>query len=119
MTTLENRIKAEKAIVKSLAKECFMLANSQGTVVYVDYGNFSDSVACYNPSQVWSAVNATDECHVIVKNTYTGRTLAVFFIVLGNDGYDCIADYGVNDFSEKVIKEVDKVSDKWENKLVG
>lgn len=112
---IQLRQQAEKSIVKALAKTCFDLANSQGTCIYVDDGE--DCTPCNNPSQVWNAVGEVDESIVIVKNLYTGTKLASFWVVLGNDGYDCIADYSSNEFADRVIKAVNLTCDKWEKKL--
>jgi hypothetical protein len=119
MQNLKNRIACEKAIIKNLAKICFDLDNSQGTVIYVRPNGDDDSIACTNPTQVYKAVNQCDESFVIVKNIFTAKTLGVFMIVLGNDGFDCIADQSVNDFTAKVDKHLDPIIEKWENKILG
>lgn len=120
MVNISERIKAEKAIVKALAKECFSVGGHNSTLIYVSYDGACtgpDSVACDNPTKVWSAVSECDESHLIVMNQFTGKTLGVFFIVLGNDGFDCIADYGVNEFTTKIDKYVEPVVSRWEQKL--
>jgi hypothetical protein len=118
MTKLDQRIKAEKSITKALAKECFSFGGLSSTKIYVNYGNFEESVCCDNPSQVWKAANEVDECWLIVKNQYTGKTLGCFFLVYGNDGFDCIADMSVNEFTDKIDKALQPLIEKWEDKLL-
>lgn len=117
MNRLQTRIAAEKAITKALAKECFSLGGLSSTVIYVNYGDFNDSTACTNPTQVWNAANAADECWLIVKNQYTAAHLATFYMVYGNDGFDCIADMSVNEFTDKIDNALKPLIDKWEEKL--
>lgn len=114
---LEKRIAAEKAITKALAKECFSIGGLSSTKIYVNYGNFEDSICCDNPLQVWKAATEVDECWLIVKNQYTAATLGCFFLVYGNDGFDCIADMSVNEFSNKIDKALKPLTDKWEKAL--
>ena len=117
---IEKRMKAEKAIIKALAKECFSLGGHSATVIYVSYErNLAESTVCTNPTQVYNAVSECDESHIYVVNQFTGKTLAVFFIVLGNDGYDCIADMTNNAFTNKVELAIEPLIDQWEVKLIG
>lgn len=117
---IKKRITAEKSIIKTLAKECFSLGGLQSTIIYVSYDrNLADSVACTNPAQVYIAVSECDESHMYVVNQFTGKTLAVFFIVLGNDGFDCIADMTNNEFTNKVELSIEPLIDQWEIKLLG
>ena len=117
MTNLQNRIAAEKAITKAIAKACFTFDNSEGTKIYVNYGNFSESICCDNPTQVVKAAFEVDECWLIVKNIHTGKHLATFFMVYGNDGFDCWVDMSVTEFSTKVDKAIEPLINKWEEKL--
>lgn len=116
---IETRITAEKSIVKNLVKECLAIGGLQSTVFVVSYEGEEDRIVCTTAKAVWENVSAVDEAYITVINQFTGKKLGVFFIVLGNDGFDCIADYSYNEFCEKVDKALHPLVDKWEQKLFG
>lgn len=102
---IEKRIDMERRLVRHLIrtmkKHGWIVANVDG-------------VKCHTEAEVMDAVFAVDEsCIVFEKNKIPHAVL----IVLGNGGYDAIADYiySPDDDFEKIMKEeVDPYADKLE-----
>lgn len=114
MTHLQNRIKSEKAITKALIKAIadlgFMIAVFDGEETT---RNMTQKAAC-------ELAGAVDECKIYAQKYNDDgviKSVAAFYMVYGNDGYDCICDMSVNDTTDQIMAIVQPICDKWEEKL--
>lgn len=53
-----------------------------------------------------------DEC--MIYATRDGKSVACFYMVYGNDGYDCLCDHSCDDVSEVILKPVEDLIEKLE-----
>jgi DNA-binding transcriptional regulator LsrR (DeoR family) len=89
-TTIEKRIEIERRIVRHLIRE----AKKAGWIaVAVDGGD--EVIPVFGETETMDAVFAVDEATIFFWKTPEGdkRRTRSALIVLGNDGYDCIADH--------------------------
>lgn len=80
----------EKEILKRVVHSLLALPDVKG--LHVDDGNDEYALEnCSDFDKIYEACNAVDDCRLYVKNSF------VYFIWgNGNDGLDCICDYGVS-----------------------
>ena len=106
---LETRMDIERKIVRKLVR----VMKKHGWVVeYVNNGG--EAEVCKTEKAVMNAVFAGDDARIYFKNAAGRRHWA--FIVLGNDGYDCICDYSFcadngDDFDTIMQAEIDPYCD--------
>lgn len=115
MTALQNRINAEKAITKALIAE---IAKAGFMVSVFDGEQTSRNMT--KTAALDLAMNV-DECKIYAqKYDDQGiiKSVAVFYLVYGNDGFDCIADHSVNDVTDQIMSVINPICDKWESKLI-
>lgn len=87
-------------------------------VAHVSAGG--ELVKCATERDVLATVTAVDEAGIVFKkDTSQGTLRRAVFIVLGNDGYDCICDHSLSnpelpedDFEKVMREEVDPLCDK-------
>lgn len=109
MLTINQRLALERVIVKHLIET---MAAHGWTVNHVWDGG--DEVRSTDIGAQLDAVFSVDESQIIFENT-AGRQHWVS-IILGNDGWDCIADYsyalhGADDFNKVMTDFVDPFID--------
>lgn len=114
MTVLQNRIKAEKAITKALISEIIKAGY---------FVQLWDGEETYKNLTVKSALEhamSVDECSIYAYKIIDGvkSIKAMFYLVYGNDGFDCIADHSVNDITDQIMSAINPICDKWEDKLI-
>lgn len=109
--SVEKRQEVERKVVRHLIRE---MKKAGWEIAHVDDGG--DQIKNPNETQAMDAVFSVDESWIRFKCGSMQRTV---FIVLGNDGWDCICDYATSDPGnpeddfEKVMKEqVDPYTDK-------
>lgn len=86
---IEKRQELERRLVRKLVRAM----DSQGwTVAYINDGE--ECVRCRTEKEIMDTVFSVEECHIVFKR---GSATHAVLIVLGNDGYDAIADYGYTD----------------------
>lgn len=114
MTTNETRQSIERRMVRRMIRTAIVAG---WTIPKVDDGE--DDVKCATERDVMDAVFSVDESCVYFKKDYhdtegIARTkLGTAIIVLGNDGWDCIADNSTGAlFVEEVMDPMDAYSDK-------
>lgn len=97
---IEERIKTEKRLVRHLIR---VMKLAGWEVAFVDDGG--ENVKCVNESEVLEAVFSVDESKIVFEKD---KIRHYAYIVLGNDGYDAIADYTYreNDDFEKTMETV-------------
>jgi hypothetical protein len=114
MTKLQQRIAAEKAITKALCKAIL----AEGYKIRVFDGE--DWHKNQTVAQAVENAMAVDESRIYAY-TVNDENKAVYhaswFMVYGNDGYDVICDYSVNELTDKIDKVLQPLCDKWEKKL--
>lgn len=102
---VEKRIAVEKKVVRHL---CDTMRKHGWDAIYVDDGG-DEAEQTNSTDEVVEAVFAVDEATIAFKK---GRMTCFVQIILGNDGWDCIADYSFTDEFDKIMKEeVDPFSD--------
>lgn len=74
---------------------------------FVDYGDGAGEPA-WNLEQVLEEVFAVEESKVLFMKGHVTKSV---LIVLGNDGYDCIADHSLGGDFEEVMDEVQKYAE--------
>ena len=114
MTHLQNRIKSENAITKALIKTIVDL----GYLVSVFDGE--ETTRNMTKTDAYELARVVDECKIYAqKYNEEGviKSVAVFYMVYGNDGYDCICDMSVNKITDQIMAVVQPICDKWEEKL--
>lgn len=112
---VEQRSAMERKIIRHLVKS---MAAHGWVAALVNDGE--EMVKCETERDVLAAVTAVDEAHIIFKkDTSQGALRRTAFIVLGNDGYDCICDHSLSnpelpedDFEKVMCEEVDPLCDK-------
>lgn len=109
---VEKRMEMERKVVRKLVR--VMKAHGWDADLVDDGGDYGDEVKTSSEKDVMEAVFAVDEARIrFIK----GEAKHWVVIVLGNDGYDCIADYGYTEgdpdgFVAIMEKEVDPYCDK-------
>lgn len=92
MLTVEQRIEIERKVIAFLYAA---MLKGGWTVAHVWDGE--ESVKCHSEEDVLDTVFSVDESAIIFKKTVRGVTLRrTAQIILGNDGYDCIADHSLS-----------------------
>lgn len=103
---LEARMNMERRLVRRLIR----IAKVHGyAVVKVDDGEEVHKVK--TEAEAMDAVFAVDECTIRFKHPDQPKTHCAV-IVLGNDGWDDIADYSEGEKWDDVMAEMDAYSDK-------
>lgn len=117
-TSIEKRIEIERRIVRKLvrkAKEAGWIAKA------VDDGGDEPELVS-GEKEVLDKVFGVDEAKIYFQKTLEGdkKRTRMAFIVLGNDGWDCIADhsapddevsFGWNEMMESVSEYADKLGE--------
>jgi hypothetical protein len=112
MTKLDQRIKAEKAIVKALVKQ--ILDRGYWVKVCIE-----DDIQIFDkPTKAVNHILSVDECYVLCHDWRTERNCATFYFVFGNNGFDCIADMTDNQLAHNIDFALDPLVKSWENKLI-
>lgn len=96
------RIEVERKMVSALVRH----ALAEGMLVSVDDGG--DEMAITKSSSyedIFDAVGATDT-DIVHLYRADGSRVGWFQLIYGNDGYDVIADYGVNETTDRIWNEV-------------
>ena len=97
-----DRIEIEKKIVRHL---CDTMAKHGWIAKSVDDGG-DEWEPVKSTNEVVEAVFAVDEAHIVFKKTDGDKTTrCAVFIVLGNSGWDCIADYSYTTEFLKIMEE--------------
>lgn len=105
---VEKRIAVEKKIVRHL---CDTMRKHGWDAIYVDDGG-DEVEQTSSTEEVVEAVFAVDEATIAFKK---GNKTCSVWIILGNDGWDCIADYNFTDEFDQIMKsEVDPYCEKLE-----
>lgn len=115
---LQTRIEIERKITAALCQSIL----DNGFVLEVDNGEYS--VGCVGVESALEAAFATDECWIYAREKKLGwafglptdelNIVATFFMVYGNDGYDCLADHSVNDHTTKILETVEPLIEQLE-----
>ena len=96
------RIDIERQMVSALVRH----ALAEGMTVSVDDGG--DELALEKSSSyadIFDAVGATDT-DVLILHRADGSKVGWFQLIYGNDGYDVVADYGVNETTDHIWNTV-------------
>lgn len=108
---VEKRQEIERKVVRHLIRT---MKKNDWLVYYVHDGE--ERCQCLTEKDVMDAVFSVDESRIIFKKGTCSRTAV---IVLGNDGYDCIADHSCSnhalaydDFGE-IMDEVQEYADQF------
>jgi DNA-binding transcriptional regulator LsrR (DeoR family) len=103
---LDKRMAMERRMVRKLIRT----AKDHGfAVTKVDDGE--EVTKCTTEAQAIDAVFAVDESTIRFKHPDQPRSHCAW-IVLGNDGWDCIADWSMGEKWDDVIAVMDAYSDK-------
>lgn len=115
---LQQRIEVERQITAALCQSIL----DNGFVLEVDNGDYSTN--CNNAESALEAAFATDESWIYAREGNLGwafgspvdelNIVATFFMVYGNDGYDCLADHSVNDHTTKILETVEQLIEQLE-----
>ena len=113
---IQTRIKAEKRITKALIKSIIDL----GYIVAVDDGEEYHNTL--TASQALNHAMGVDECHIYARKPSEKaegkfKTFAVFLLVYGNDGYDCICDHSVNEETDQILLAVNPLIEQLEQRI--
>lgn len=113
MTALQNRIKAEKSITKALISEIVKAGYS------VQLWDTEEMHKGLTAKQALDLAMDLDECNIYAYKIINGvkSVKAMFYMVYGNDGFDCICDHSVNDVADQIMTVINPICDKWEDKL--
>lgn len=111
---IEKRQELEHRLIRKLVR---VMKEHGWAVQYVNDGG--DCVKCPTEAAVMDTVFSVDESWIRFKK---GDDSHVVFIVLGNDGYDAIADYGYSDpdldgFKAIMESEISAYQDKLEREV--
>lgn len=96
------RIETERKMVSALVRH----ALAEGLLISIDDGG--DELALTKSSSyeaVFDAAGATDT-DILILHRADGSRLGWFQLIYGNDGYDVIADYGVNEDTDRIWNTV-------------
>jgi hypothetical protein len=87
-----NRIEIEKKVVRHLIRT--MKAKGWIITRIDDGGEIDEDIIAPNETEAMETVFSVDECKILFVKTISADHLMmrIAYIVLGNDGYDCIAD---------------------------
>lgn len=101
MTT---RQEIERRIISKLTK----LAVERGFVVEVQYDGDVLQEPTINPREVVEACTSVDVSTILIR--HNGKPVAKYLVILGNDGYDCLADVALSNHSEyrSIVNEIDE-----------
>lgn len=111
---VEQRIEVEKKVVRHLIRE--MKKAGWSIAKINDGGDFDEDILHPNETEAMDTVFSVDESTIFFSK---GELIRHAYIVLGNDGYDCIADHSCSnpkleeDDFEKVMDEVQEYADKF------
>lgn len=110
---IEQRMAIERLVIQKLL-DTARLAGWSVPCVY----DGQDNVPCSTDQDVLDAVFSVDECHIRVCKRFDVRTVpCTVFIVLGNDGWDCICDHSTKpEFLAEVMDPLDDWIDAEEEK---
>jgi DNA-binding transcriptional regulator LsrR (DeoR family) len=116
--TIEKRIEMERKIVRHLIRE----AKQAGWIVMAVDDGGDEPEKVFNETETMDAVFAVDEAQVYFQKTPKDgkRRTRSALIVLGNYGWDCIADhsapdnevsFGWNEMMDRVSEYADKLGE--------
>lgn len=114
--SLQTRINAEKRITKTLIKSILDL----GYTIDIDDGE--ERLTNLTASQALEHALSVDECNLYARKPSektAGKfvTVASFFLVYGNDGFDCICDHSVTDETDQILLAVNPLIKQLEERL--
>lgn len=102
---LNKRMALEREVVGKLIE---VAAKHGYAVTKVDDGE--ERIKCSTPKEAMDAVFSVDESMVFFKHPDQPKAHCVF-IVLGNSGYDCIADNSQGELWDEVMAEINDFCD--------
>ena len=113
---LDKRMAMERQVVRKL----LAIGNKAGWVCTA-INDGEEYVLCLNHKHIMETVFSVDECGMRFVKTVDGRLIRQSVsIVLGNDGYDAIADHSTNPlFLAEVMDPMDAYTNAMEAKLHG
>ena len=117
--TVEQRIEIEKKVLRHLIRS--MKGNGWVVVRIDDGGEEDEDTIDPNETEAMDAVFAVDECVIYFRKQVSATVGKTHYaqIVLGNDGWDCIADHSyAADGSDNFNTIMDEVQD-YADKLQG
>ena len=111
---LEARMKLERKVVRHLVR---LMKSHDWIAVEVNDGE--ERIKTPRECDVMDSVFGVDESHIIFQKTIDDKKIRhAVLIVLGNDGWDAIADYGFSEkddfgviMSDEMDKWIDKIQD--------
>lgn len=95
------RMELERRMASALVKECLR----RGFSLTVNNGEDSTVVKSTSYRAVMDALWQTDEEYLMLHDA-TGKKHGWFFLVYGNDGWDLISDYSMNNATNDIWNEV-------------
>lgn len=106
---IEQRQGIERKVVRKLVR----VAKTHGYVPTKVYDGGDEPVLVRLEREVLDAVFAVDDCRVYFKHPAEAKAHCAV-IVLGNSGWDCIADASMGTLWDPVIKEVEAYAESLE-----
>lgn len=106
---IEQRQSIERKVVRKLVR----VAKANGFIPVRVYDGGDEPVLVRLEREVMSAVFAVDDCRVVFKHPLDDKAHCAV-IVLGNSGWDCIADCSQGVRWDPVIKEVEAYAESLE-----
>jgi len=98
---LARRIKAEKRMCVALVTACL----KRGFAVSVNDGEEWVVKRSIDKAEILAALFSTDEDTLVIRDA-EGRKAGWFWLIYGNDGWDVVSDYSVNDNCDAIWNEV-------------
>ena len=95
------RMRMEKRMASALVKAILRWGYS----VTIDNGEAKEIVKSTSYREIMDVMCQTDEEHVVLYDE-AGKRHGWFYLVYGNDGWDLVADYGVNDVTDAIWNQV-------------
>lgn len=105
---VQQRILIEHQITIELCQSIL----DNGFVLVVDNGGDINEMFI-DAEDAADEATATDESWIYAYDD-KGHQLACFFLVYGNDGFDCLADHSVNDHTTKILETVEPLIEQLE-----
>lgn len=96
-----NRIELERKMVSALVRH----ALAEGMTVSVNDGDEWTLVKSDSYEAIFDALCTTDTDTIMLRRA-DGSKVGWFQLIYGNDGYDVIADYGVNEDTDRIWNTV-------------
>ena len=94
------RMEMERRMASALVKACLR----RGLAITIDNGEDKPVVKGTKYREIMNNLWQTDEEHIILHKN--GKRHGWFFLVYGNDGWDLVSDYAINDDTDAIWNEV-------------